>query len=189
MTTDLAVTHGGTGLSSGTDGGILGFTATGTIASSALLAASQVMLGGGAGSTPTTLAAGTDNFVLRMGSSNPTYEVELLSKDANITSPTTSEDAVLFYTPIAITITELRVIVKGTSSPSVTAVFNHHTDRSEGTPNIMIPSNTYNSTTTGEIGALTSDITVPAASFIWMVTTATVGTVDEMGVHIRYTID
>lgn len=50
------VAAGGTGLTSGTSGGILGFTAIGTIASSALLAQYGVVLGGGAGATPTALA-------------------------------------------------------------------------------------------------------------------------------------
>lgn len=51
----LAVANGGTGLSSGTSGGILGYTASGTLASSAALGASQVVIGGGAGATPTAI--------------------------------------------------------------------------------------------------------------------------------------
>jgi len=63
--TDLAVADGGTGLSSGTSGGILGFTASGTIASSSALAANQLVLGGGAGATPATLGSlGTSTTVL-----------------------------------------------------------------------------------------------------------------------------
>lgn len=52
--TDVPVADGGTGLSSGTSGGVLGFTASGTIASSAALAANALVIGGGAGATPTT---------------------------------------------------------------------------------------------------------------------------------------
>lgn len=63
--TDVAVADGGTGLSSGTSGGILGFTASGTIASSSALAANQLVLGGGAGATPATLGSlGTSTTVL-----------------------------------------------------------------------------------------------------------------------------
>jgi hypothetical protein len=50
----LAVGNGGTGLTSGTSGGILAYTATGTLASSAALAAGKVVLGGGAGVVPST---------------------------------------------------------------------------------------------------------------------------------------
>jgi len=53
------VANGGTGLTSGTSGGILGFTASGTIASSAALTLNGFVIGGGAGATPTALAACT----------------------------------------------------------------------------------------------------------------------------------
>jgi hypothetical protein len=55
----LAVANGGTGLTSGTSGGILAYTATGTLASSALLVANDLMVGGGAGVAPSTVTTGT----------------------------------------------------------------------------------------------------------------------------------
>ena len=55
----LPVANGGTGLSSGTSGGVPYYSATGTIASSAALTASALVLGGGAGVAPATTATGT----------------------------------------------------------------------------------------------------------------------------------
>jgi hypothetical protein len=55
----LPVANGGTGLTAGTSGGVLAFTATGTLASSAALAASALVIGGGAGAAPSTTATGT----------------------------------------------------------------------------------------------------------------------------------
>ena len=55
----VTVAQGGTGLTSGTSGGILGFTASGTLASSAALTANAIVIGGGAGATPTTTTTGT----------------------------------------------------------------------------------------------------------------------------------
>jgi hypothetical protein len=55
----LPVANGGTGLTAGTSGGILAYTATGTLASSALLAANALMIGGGAGVAPSTTTTGT----------------------------------------------------------------------------------------------------------------------------------
>jgi hypothetical protein len=55
----LAVARGGTGLSAGTSGGILAYTATGTLASSGLLASNALMIGGGAGVAPSTTTTGT----------------------------------------------------------------------------------------------------------------------------------
>jgi hypothetical protein len=82
--TDVAVADGGTGLSSGTSGGILGYTGSTTIASSAALTAKSLLLGGGAGATPTALGAMT-NGQLAIGSTgaNP-VRAALASADNNL---------------------------------------------------------------------------------------------------------
>lgn len=54
----ISVPEGGTGLTSGTSGGVPYFSSGTTIASSAALAAGQVVVGGGAGTTPATIANG-----------------------------------------------------------------------------------------------------------------------------------
>ena len=60
----LPVVNGGTGLSSGTSGGVLAYTASGTLASSAALTQFGVVYGGGAGAVPVATAAGTTGQVL-----------------------------------------------------------------------------------------------------------------------------
>jgi hypothetical protein len=55
VTGTLPVANGGTGITSGTSGGLLGYTASGTLASSVALGAGQIVLGGGAGATPTAI--------------------------------------------------------------------------------------------------------------------------------------
>lgn len=57
--TDLAVADGGTGISSGTSGGVPYFSASTTIASSAALAANAIVIGGGAGVAPSTTTTGS----------------------------------------------------------------------------------------------------------------------------------
>lgn len=52
----LPVANGGTNLSAGTSGGVLAYTATGTLASSAALTNNALVLGGGAGATPKVAA-------------------------------------------------------------------------------------------------------------------------------------
>lgn len=59
----LPVANGGTGLASGTSGGILGYTAAGTLASSGALANHGMLVGGGAGATPTAITAGTNGQI------------------------------------------------------------------------------------------------------------------------------
>jgi|LakMenEpi03Aug12_release.lakeMendotaPanAssembly.Ray.scaffolds.fasta_scaffold22621_6 hypothetical protein len=59
VTGTLPVANGGTGLTSGTSGGVLAFTAAGTIASSTALAANALVVGGGAGAAPSSITTGT----------------------------------------------------------------------------------------------------------------------------------
>lgn len=73
-TGQLPVGNGGTGLSSGTSGGVLAFTASGVLASSGVLTANSPVLGGGAGAAPTvgtrtgnTTAFGTTSGALIPG--------------------------------------------------------------------------------------------------------------------------
>ena len=85
VTGTLPVANGGTGLTAGTSGGILAYTAAGTIASSTALTASQIIIGGGAGVAPASLAAGTQHQVLVMGAANPGYGALNLAQAAAIT--------------------------------------------------------------------------------------------------------
>jgi hypothetical protein len=74
VTGTLPVANGGTGLTAGTSGGILAYTASGTLASSAALAANNVVVGGGAGAAPTSTnllaisaAVTTGNYIKAIG--------------------------------------------------------------------------------------------------------------------------
>ncbi len=79
----VPVANGGTGLASGTSGGILGYTATNTLASSVLLTANALVLGGGAGATPVPLASlGTTTTVLHGNAAGaPTFGAVSLTAD------------------------------------------------------------------------------------------------------------
>jgi hypothetical protein len=81
----LTVARGGTGLTAGTSGGILAFTATGTLASSAALTANQLILGGGAGVAPAALGSlGTTTTVLHGNAAGaPTFGAVVLTTDVS----------------------------------------------------------------------------------------------------------
>lgn len=85
----LGVAAGGTALVSGTSGGVLGYTATGVLASSVLLTANALMLGGGAGATPTPLASlGTTTTVLHGNAGGaPSFGAVVLTTDVSGTLP------------------------------------------------------------------------------------------------------
>lgn len=83
FSTVVPVSGGGTGIANGNSGGILGFTGSGTIASSAALAQFGVVVGGGAGNTPTAITPGTAaQLLLAQTSANPSWNT--LSGDATI---------------------------------------------------------------------------------------------------------
>jgi trimeric autotransporter adhesin len=88
----LPVASGGTGLTAGTSGGILGYTATGTLASSVALTANALVLGAGAGATPTPMASlGTTTTVLHGNASGaPTFSAVSLSADVTGNLPVTN---------------------------------------------------------------------------------------------------
>jgi hypothetical protein len=72
----LGVDQGGTGLTAGTSGGILAYTASGTLASSAALTQYGVVYGGGAGVAPSATAVGTATHVLTSNGAGaaPTFQ-------------------------------------------------------------------------------------------------------------------
>ena len=79
----LAVARGGTGIASGTSGGIPYFSAGTTITSSGILAANRLVLGGGAGAAPATLGSlGTTTTVLHGNAAGaPTFGAVSLAND------------------------------------------------------------------------------------------------------------
>jgi hypothetical protein len=86
VTGSPVTTTGTLGLTTtGTSGGIPYFSSTSQLASSAAFTASQLIIGGGAGATPATLAAGSQYQVLRMGAANPAYGAVNLDQSAAVT--------------------------------------------------------------------------------------------------------
>jgi len=88
----LPVASGGTGLTAGTSGGVLAYTASGTLASSGALTASALVLGGGAGAAPTPMGSlGTTTTVLHGNAGGaPTFGAVSLTADVTGTLPATN---------------------------------------------------------------------------------------------------
>lgn len=134
--TDVAVADGGTGLSSGTSGGVLAFTASGTLASSAALAANAIVIGGGAGAVPSTTTTGsgvltalgntanaTGGVLTTNGTASPTnktyatWPVEIcVACSDETTAITTGTAKATFRAPFAFTLTAVRASV--TTAPT-----------------------------------------------------------------------
>ena len=106
-----------------------------------------------------------------------------------IESPTATEDLSIFFTNAAITVSEIRAVLVGSATPSVTWTIRHGTDRSAAGAQVVTGGTTTTSTTTGSDVTVFNDATVVADSFLWLETTAKSGTVTELHVTIIYTVD
>jgi hypothetical protein len=86
LTTALTVPNGGTGLTSGTSGGVPYFSATNTMASSAALAANALVIGGGAGVAPSTTTTGTGVLTALGNNANATGGFTTINGTATLTN-------------------------------------------------------------------------------------------------------
>ncbi|KKM06777.1 hypothetical protein LCGC14_1740550, partial [marine sediment metagenome] len=110
------------------------------------------------------------------------------TKNIAVEDPTASEDISWFFTPIAITVTEVTAVNVG-SSPSVTISIMHNTDRNAAGNNVLTSATAITNTTTGQNPAIAGDVTIPIDSFVWLETSAQSGTVDILLVSLTYTED
>jgi hypothetical protein len=85
----IPVSSGGTNLANGTSGGVLAFTGSSTIVSSGLLAQYGIVVGGGAGAAPATLANGTPGQILVAQTANPAWTTVSGSLTVNSAGVTT----------------------------------------------------------------------------------------------------
>ena len=120
----LPVANGGSGLTTGTSGGVLAYTASGTLTSSGALTANRLVLGGGAGAVPTVLGSlGTTVTVLHGNAAGaPTFAAVDVGTDTTGTlgearggtNQTTYTTGDLLYASAANTLSKLAASTAGT---------------------------------------------------------------------------
>lgn len=126
---------------------------------------------------------GKDDAGVEKKLSNPT-----LTKNINLPLPTASENEFIFFTPVAITVTNTRAVLVGSASPSVTYNISFGTDRTSLT-NVYTAGQTVTSTTTGTNASGVNDNTIPANSWVVLTTTAMSGTVTAINGSVQFTED
>lgn len=109
-------------------------------------------------------------------------------KGLTMSAPTSSENIGLFYTDHAITITRVSDAVTGTS-PSVTYNIRFASTRNEGSPTDVFSSAEVADQVTGSTTTTFNDATIPANQWVWLITSATSGTVTDFNMTIQYTED
>jgi hypothetical protein len=141
--TPIDVINGGTGLSSGTSGGILGFVGTTTMASSVALTNHAIVLGRGVGATPVPLASlGTSTTVLHgAAAGDPTFSAVSLTADVSGILPGASGGTGIANTGKTITL----------GGNFTTTPANAITLTTTGATNVTLPTSGTLSTTTGTV--------------------------------------
>ena len=113
-----------------------------------------------------------------------------ISYSMSLESPDATEDVSIAFTNRAITITEMRAVLIGSSSPSVTWTIRHNaTDRNAAGTEVVTGGTVTTSTTSGSDVTVFNDATILADSFVWFETTAQSGTVAEVHVTIVFSVD
>lgn len=134
----LAVANGGTGLTAGTSGGILAYTATGTLASSAALAANNVVVGGGAGAAPSSTnllaiaaavtsgnyikALGYADTVTALGNTGTAINLDVTSGNV-FTATLTGNATITLRYPVATGSSSFTLILSNDATPSRTVAW------------------------------------------------------------------
>ena len=111
-----------------------------------------------------------------------------LTKSITVEDPVTGETISMFFTTVAITVTQITAVIVG--STSITFNISHGTSRAAVTNDVMTSDDVADSTTTGNITTTGwSDNTIPADSFVCLTTSAASGTPTELHVTVEYTED
>ena len=138
-----------------------------------------------------TLSAEIDSdIVTHAAISNAHHAKSTLTKNISVEDPTSTEDIGWFRTSIAITVTDMRAVLRGSATPSVTiSGITHDPDRNAIGNNVVTSGVEITSVNLAQQPPLEGDVTIPADSWIWFETEAQSGTVDELLVSIIYTED
>jgi len=104
-------------------------------------------------------------------------------KGMSVTSPTATENIMMYFTPIVITVTNVQEALSG-STPSVTYILGYSSTRSGVLTNIV--ASHAATSTTGVAATLTANVSIPANSYIILTTSATSGTVNDLSIAINY---
>lgn len=104
-------------------------------------------------------------------------------KSISVLAPTNAENITLFYTTAELTVTQISSAIRG--GTSVTFTIRYGTNRSD-TGTQIVTGGTVANSTSGLYTTSFSNAIIPANSWVWLVTTAVSGTVNELAVTIDF---
>lgn len=144
------------------------------------------------GSINNRLTVGANGSVLVADSAQSTglrYKaLPTLSRSVTIVNPADTDDATLFYTPVAVTVTDVRSHI--TAGTNVVYNIMHAATRDAGSPNSVFTSDVTETSTSGAgHSSGFSDATIPAGSWVWLSITSISGSVTMLHATVVFTED
>lgn len=103
-------------------------------------------------------------------------------------SPATGDEGPGFWTDEEIVLSEMRAIIQGGATPSVTWTVRYAADRSAAGTEVVTGGTVSTNTTTGDAVTVFNNGTIPANSFVWLETpTVTTGVNAPSIFHVTLT--
>lgn len=97
-------------------------------------------------------------------------------KSITLNNPTNSENILLLYTDIDLYVNEIRSVIAGAGSPSITFYLKYGADISGASTDVVAGGIVCSNTTTGISTTNFNNGTIPAGNFLWLTTGAISGT-------------
>lgn len=107
-------------------------------------------------------------------------------KSVTLANPTNSENLILFYTDADVPLAQIRSVLIGSSSPSVTFSVRYGSDISGLGTEVVSGGIVCTSTTTGLGTTMFSNGMIPANNFVWLTTSAVSGNVNALHVTMTF---
>lgn len=107
-------------------------------------------------------------------------------KSITLTNPTNSEKLLLFFTDVELTLAQIRSVLIGSSTPSVTFSLRYGTDASGAGTEVVSGGITCTNTTTGLSTTSFTNGVIPANTFVWLTTSAVSGSVTALHVSVTF---
>jgi hypothetical protein len=92
----------------------------------------------------------------------------------------------LFRTISTMTLSEIRSVLRGTSTPSVSFSIKYGSSRSAAGTEVVTGGITTTDITTGLSTTSFTNATIPTGNYIWVVVSATSGNVDELNIELVF---
>lgn len=103
-------------------------------------------------------------------------------KAITLVNPLVGDNITLFYTQVATTLTEVRGLVRGASSPTVTYSIYYGTNRS-GSGTAAVSAATISSSTTGNTATI-QNMPIPIGNYLWLEITGITGDPSEVNLTV-----